>query len=175
MEKVLAKGFSPECVPQVGIGGGYDPGVHTDRLRPAEHHKFLVLHDPEQFGLGLQSDGGDLVKENTPPVGRLEEPIFLAHRPGESALDMAKQVALEKVGREAPAVDDDEGKMTAVAVLMDGPGDQLLARAALALDQDRGAGRGRRPAQVEDFLHRLALADEVVKPVPAAELVLEAD
>src|SRR5436309_2690779 len=48
---------------------------------------------------------------------------------------------------------------------MESAGDQLLARSALSLDED-GKGRGRGALhQVEDLLHRRALADEVLEAV----------
>jgi hypothetical protein len=56
---------------------------------------------------------------------------------------------------------------------MDGPGHDLLAGTALALDEDRRLGGGHGADAAEDLLHRLALADEIGKRVFVEELGLE--
>ena len=118
---------------------------------------------------------GDLVEEDGPLVGRLEEPFLQGHGAGEGALDVAEQVALEQVGRQGAAVDGDERGLGPVRVHVDGPGDELLAGAALALEEDRAPGRGGGLDEVEDVLHGLALADDVGEAEALPELVLEPD
>ena len=56
---------------------------------------------------------------------------------------------------------------------MDGVGDQLLAGAVLALDQDVGVARRHALDQLEEILHLLALADDVGEAVLPADLFLE--
>ena len=56
---------------------------------------------------------------------------------------------------------------------MNGVGDQLLAGAVLALDQDVGVARGHAFDQLEEILHLLALADDVGEAVLPADLFLE--
>ena len=57
---------------------------------------------------------------------------------------------------------------------MNGVGDQLLADAVLALDQDVGVALGDRLDQLEQLAHFLALADDVREVVLIAHLLLEA-
>ena len=62
---------------------------------------------------------------------------------GEGALDVPEQLALEQLRREGTAVNGDEARRPATA-LVDGAGDQLLAGSGLPLDQTverRGATR----------------------------------
>ena len=56
---------------------------------------------------------------------------------------------------------------------MDRVGDQLLAGAVLALDQDVGVAGRHALDQLEEVLHLLALADDVREAVLAADLFLE--
>jgi hypothetical protein len=50
------------------------------------------------------------------------------------------------------------------------PRDQFLARAGLALDQHGAVHRSHELQALEHRLHRGALADDVVEPVPVAQL-----
>ena len=61
---------------------------------------------------------------------------------GERARLVAEELALHEVGRNRGAVDRDHRPIGALAGAVDGPGDELLARAALAADQHAA----RRPA-----------------------------
>ena len=54
---------------------------------------------------------------------------------------------------------------------MDGVGDQLLAGAVLALDEDVGLAGRHALDQLEQLLHLLALADDVLKLVAVLQLL----
>ena len=112
-------------------------------------------------------------KKIVPLSAASNRPCFSRDRPGEGALDVAEEVAFEQVGRERAAVDDDEREGGPVGVLVDGPGDELLARPALALDEDRAPGRGGGLDELEDLLHGLAPADDVAEAELPLELVPE--
>ena len=90
-------------------------------------------------------------------------------RAGERALLVAEQLRLDQVLRDRRAVDLDERALGALAVVVDRVGDQLLAGAVLALDQDVGVAAGHALHQLEHLVHLLALADDVAE----AELVLD--
>ena len=75
---------------------------------------------------------------------------------------MAEQFALEQRLGEGRTVDRHQGLGRAGAVAVDGARHQLLARATLALNKDRGVG-GRHPAnEVVDFAHAGSCAHHVV-------------
>ena len=64
--------------------------------------------------------------------------------------------------RDASAVDRDEGRRGALAAVVDGPGHQLLARAALAGDQHRGRSGGGLGDGAEDLVHGLRFTQQAV-------------
>ena len=68
-------------------------------------------------------------------MGQLEPPTPLPQRPGERPLFMAEQFRFQRVSGKRRTADFDERVLAAGAVLVDGIGDQLFARSALAQDQ----------------------------------------
>ena len=75
-------------------------------------------------------------------------------------------------GRAAQLIGD-QVALPLLARVVDRLGDQLLARAGLALDQDRALGPGDVPDQLEDLVHLRVLADDVVEAVILLELLAE--
>jgi hypothetical protein len=57
-------------------------------------------------------------------------------RAGESPRTWPKKLAFQELVGDSAAVDGDKGAGPPASRLMDGPGDELLARPALALDED---------------------------------------
>ena len=106
----------------------------TGSLEPTRS-KVISCKHAQQLGLHLQADVADLVEEQRAAVGRLEAADLVADGAGERALDVAEQLAFQQSRRQGGAVDLDEGLAGPRAVLVDGPGQQLLAGAALAADQ----------------------------------------
>ena len=110
----------------------------------------------------------DLVEEERAAVALLELADPLAVGPGERALLVAEQLALQQALRDGRAVDRQERLVGPLAVLVDGPGDQLLAGAALAEDQHRHVLRGDPADRLVHLLHRRAAADQQRRPPAAA-------
>jgi hypothetical protein len=77
-------------------------------------------------------------------VRLLERARLLVGRAGEGALLVAEQQVLEDLLRERGAVEGVERPLGALALLVQGARDELLAGAALAEDEHRGVGRARR-------------------------------
>ena len=73
---------------------------------------------------------------------------------------MAEQFRFDEIFRDGGHVEGDEVLVGARAVLVQGVGDQLLAGAALAVDQHRDAG-ARQPDGAEHLLHGRRLADDL--------------
>ena len=65
---------------------------------------------------------------------------------------MAEELALQQVLGDRAAVDRHEGALDPLALVVDVPGDELLAGAALPADQDVGLGVGDLGDQIEDPL-----------------------
>ena len=119
--------------------------------------------------------GADLVEEERAAVGDFEEAFLGRDGGGEGALDVAEERGFEQVRRDGAGVDGDEGLVAARRVGVDGLGDELLAGAALALDQNGGAAGSDLRDEVEEAQHRLALADDVFEVVALLQGALELD
>src|SRR5208282_3636288 len=88
-------------------------------------------------------------------------------------LAMAKQLVFEQVGGYRRAVDREKASVFRASLAVDGAGDQLLAGAALADEQDRRAGR-RYPADyLEDPLHGRAAAHDLVRLTAPTQLAAQ--
>ncbi len=88
---------------------------------------------------------------------------------------MSEERGFEQIRRHRPRVHWDERPVAPRRVQVNRLGNQLLARAAFALQQDgRPAGRHLRH-QVENLQHRLALADDVLEVVALLQRPLELD
>ena len=96
---------------------------------------------------------GDLVEEEGAAVGHLEASDAVALGVGEGALDVAEELALEDALGEAAGVDGDQRLSTAVRDGVQQLGDDALAGAVLAGDQDVGVGWADPLDQVQDRLH----------------------
>ena len=95
-------------------------------------------------------------------VGLLEAANPLRVRAGEGAAFVAEQFAFQQGFGNRRAVDGDERRVGAVAVLVNGAGDEFLARAGFAANE-HGDRFGGHPADfLVDVLHGLAPANERV-------------
>src|SRR5207249_4984552 len=133
--------------------GGDDAHIYLDVLGGADRAEGLAFDDAEQFGLALRGEFGDLVEEEGAFVALLEEAGVIAVGAAESAFLVAEQFGFKERGCDGGTVDDDERPGAAAAVAVEGQGDQFLAGAALAVDQNGvGLGRGAEDllAQVDD-------------------------
>ena len=74
-------------------------------------------------------------------------------RPGERAADVPEQLGLDQPRTERRGADRQERAAPSRAVTVDGPGDELLAGAALAGDQHRGVRRRDEGDLLEELLH----------------------
>ena len=100
-----------------------------------------------------------------PWCGRLELADLLLGGAGERAFFVAEQLALQQRLGDGGTVEADERPLAARAGEMDGAGDQLLARPAIAADQHRGVGR-RDPADLlVDACNGGAVADQLALDV----------
>ena len=99
--KVLPEFATPHQLLEIDVGGGDDAHLHLDALHGSEGKELLLLEDAQELGLYLRLDGADLVEEDRPTVGHLEQPLLGLDRPGEGPLHMTEQVAFEQVGGHA--------------------------------------------------------------------------
>src|SRR5439155_22887477 len=115
-----------------------DADVHAERLRPAEPLELTLLKHPEDLGLGHRREVRDLVEEQGAAVGELEAALLPPRRAGERALLVAEQLRLEQRLGQRRTVLRDERPAAPRRARVDRARDELLARAALALDEHCG-------------------------------------
>src|SRR5207244_669018 len=82
---------------------------------------------------------------------------------GERAAHVSEELALDEVRRDGSAIDDDHRTFRASAALDELRGDELLAGAALAVDQDVDLARGDALEHREEALHDGALPDDAAE------------
>jgi hypothetical protein len=161
VEEVLAEAAFLDGLLEVDVGGGDDADVDLDLLVAADVHEAAVLKDAEDLGLHVHAHGADLVEEEGATVGYFEEAFLGGDGGGEGSALVAEEGGFEEFGGDGAGVDGDEGLVAARGVLVDGLGDELLAGAGLALDEDGGAAGGGLGDDVEEAEHAVALADDV--------------
>ena len=118
---------------------------------------------PEKLDLEKRRDLADLVEEEGPALGFLESPQAVRAGSGEGAAAVAEELALGQGFGEGGDIHGHEAAAPGAAI-MDEARDQLLARPALARQEDggrarRGAGRqahgrGHLPAPIDDSRRR---------------------
>ncbi len=100
----------------------------------------LLLQNAEHLRLQRQRKLADLVEEERASVCASEAPDARRSGPGEGPFDVSEELALDEVLRDRGAVHRDEGALGAGAGVVKGACHELLARSALARDQDRAVG-----------------------------------
>ena len=128
-----------------------DAHVHRPPLARSEHFEGAVLQHAQQLDLrrrrrGRQSRRGRSCRRAPARSGPCDRA-----RVGEGAAHVAEQLAFEQRRRDAAEIDLDERTGAAPAVAVDGVGDQLLARAALAGNQHRRIGRADPAGDLQDL------------------------
>ena len=126
----------------------------------AEH--LAVLEHAQELRLEVGADLADLVEEERAAVGALEAARARGDGARERAALVAEELALEHALGERLAVDRDERPADAVAPVVQQARDQLLAGAALALDEHGRAARRHAPHEIEQLAALRALGDDAL-------------
>ncbi len=126
---------------QVAVRGGDDADVDLDRLGAADAVDLALLDGAQQLGLQARIHLADFVEQQRAAIGFLELADAPCDGAGEGALLVAEQLGFQQVLRDRGAVDGDEGLFGAGRASMDVAGEDFLAGAAFAGDQNRGVGR----------------------------------
>src|SRR3990170_2772787 len=155
---------------EVPVGRRDEPEVQPDLFLPAHRADGLVLEGPQELGLERRGHVTHLVEEEGAAVGLDEQPAPLPVRAGEGTLLVAEQLGLQKGLRDGGAVHGDEGPALSRAVPVDGPRHQLLSATALTQQQHRRLAPRHGADLLEDRLHGLGLAQQVVEAVAPLHL-----
>src|SRR5262249_2549984 len=144
--EVLAEFAAVDHRAEVSMGRANDAHVGAERSGAADALEGLLLKDAKEGDLGSRRDVADFVEEERAPLGHFEPATAPGRRPGERALLVPEELRKEKRLDERRTIDADEGPRRAVASVVEGLGDELLARAALATDEHRAV----RPRDLPD-------------------------
>jgi len=169
VEEVFAEGAVGDGRFEVDVGGGEDAGVERAGFIGADGAELVFLEGAEEFDLELEGELADFVEKEGAFAGLGEEAMAVGVGAGEGAFDVAEELAFDEVGGEAAAVDDDKGEVAAGAGVVDGAGDEFLACAGLAGDEDGLAGGGDVGDLAEELLHAGGVADEAGEFVAGLE------
>src|SRR5512132_33628 len=95
--------------PEVTVRRRDDPRVERLPLARAEPADLPRLDGAQQLRLQIERELAELVDEERAAARELEQAGASRRRAGERAADVAEELALDEVGGDGPAVDDDEG------------------------------------------------------------------
>ncbi len=162
VEQVLAEAARRGQRFQVLVGRGDEPHVGVDRGVAAHAFELSFLQQPQQLRLRGGGHVADFVHEDGAAVGLLELADAAAVGAGERPALVAEKLALQERLGDRRAVDGQERGPAAAAVLVNGPGNHLLARAALAQDQHGDVLRGDSADGLVELLHGRRVAHQLV-------------
>ena len=126
---------------EIAVGRRHEPDVDADGAVAAQPLELLLLQHAQEFRLQLERNVADFVEEQRAAVRELEAADLLRDGARERAFLVSEQLALEQARRNRGAVQLDERPRSAAAQVVDGSGDELLARAGLSLDEHGRVGR----------------------------------
>src|SRR5262245_53582538 len=130
---------------KIAMSGGEHPDIHRHVFSATEPLDGSFLEHAQELGLGAGLQIADFIEEQSAAVRLLKATDAAGLRTGEGAAFVTEEFALEQSVGNGGAIDSDERFGRAIAVLVDGPGNQLLARARGATDENSN-GRGGDPA-----------------------------
>ncbi len=161
VEQVLAEQLGLDRLLDVLVRCRHDAHVDLDGTVPADPFDHLLLDHAQDLRLERQVHVADLVEEDRPLVRKLELPELPRLGAGKGAPLVPEELALQQFPGDSRGIDGDKGSVLAIAQIVNGPGEQLLARAALAVDEHGGIGGRHLLDARRDLLELSALADDL--------------
>ena len=159
--EIGAEAAGLDFLAQVAIGGGDDARPGSPRLGLADPLVLAVFQHAQQLGLEVGRQFADFVEEQRAFAGFLEIAGTGGRGAGEGAPGMTEERRFEQAGRDRRAVERQKRLLLPFGHLVQAAaGDDVLAAAGFAFDEDREAEvrvLGELQAQA---LHRQAVADQ---------------
>ena len=131
------------------------------------------MKNPQELDLDRGGDVADLVEQQRSAFGGREPAGFVFLGVGERPPDVSEELGFDEGLGDGAAVDPDEWSVAARPHVVDRPGDQLLAGAGFALDENGGVASGDEGQEIPNPAHGGALGDDVTDPIAALELAPE--
>ena len=168
--EVFPKLTQPDLLEQILVGRRNDPDIDANGRGIPDPFELFFLQDPEQAQLHLRRDVADLVQKYGALSRPLESPDLIPRSPGEGPFHVSEEFTFQEVFGECPAVHLDKGLQTSFPAVMQGIGNEFLARPALSDNEHRAPDAVQRLDEIIEALHRLAGSHKI--PVSAAFLPL---
>src|SRR5262245_7224272 len=166
IEEILAELSVLDAHLERTVGRGDDAQIDLDVARAAHPPEHALLEHPQKLRLAVQRHLADLVEEERAAIGQLHQALLRRLGVGERPLLVTEQLAFEQGLGDRGAVDFHERRIASRALVVQATRDQLLAGAALTVDQDR---RRFAPRELADELAEppgsLRLADELIDAI----------
>ena len=140
IEEILAHRVGGDHRPQIAVGRRHDARVHPPHRRGAHAAEGALLEKREQLRLRAEREVADLVEEQGPSVGDLDQAQLPLARVREGAALVAEQLALDQRLGNGGAVQLHERTGRARRAVVQHARDRLLAGAALSRDQHHRHG-----------------------------------
>src|SRR5262249_31712464 len=125
----------------------------------------------QELWLNLKVQVTDLIQEHRSAVRDFEQTHFARGGAGECALFMSEQLGLEKLARQAGAVQIHERLIRSRAVIVQPVREHALARSGLAVDQQRAFAREDPVCLLRQLPDRRAHAEKRIKRVTRSPAV----
>src|SRR6266702_1464865 len=147
---------------EIPVGARDDADVDPHGLRAADRPHLLLLDRAQKLHLQVHRHLADLIEKDRAVVGCDEQSRASLHSAGEGTLHVPEELAFQKRLRDGSAVDGNERLSAPRTGGVDGAGDQFLAGAALAGDEDVARGRTRSRDLGPDRAHQRTVAEQVL-------------
>ena len=160
-EQILAEGPLPHAFRQIPVGRGNDTDIHRHRPRSTHAVDHPFLNGAQELGLQAHIHLGNLVQQQRAAIGFLELADPAGNGPGKGALLMAEKLGFQQVLGNRRAIDGDERLARTRRAAVHMAGNDFLACAGFAGDQDRSIGRCHLFRQLHHGGHGFIAVDQV--------------
>ena len=174
-KKVLSEIAALNLCIEVQVSGGNYPYIHLYPAAAADTQEFAFLEETKEFFLNRNREFTDFVQKDSPAVGIFDLTGLSFICACEGPFFVAEEFAFEELLRNGRAVDRNKRLIGPWRFIMDRPGDEFLAGAALSGNKHARVALRNGLDQVEYLLHDIAFTYNVFKVVPIFQLGFERD
>ena len=163
VEKIFAEASGENFGAQIAIRCGDHSNVNGADFGRADALDLAILNYAEQLGLHGKRSFADFIEEDGAAVGEFEEAGASVSCAGESAANVAEELAFEQRVDHSGTIADGEAGFGDGTHVVERVSDQFLAGAGGAGDENVGVMPRDFAGQIEHFKHDRAFADDAVK------------